>query len=109
MINYRVNKVLKYQCLNSTALIHNWSALLSAHLLAVLQHALLGLHAALGSRRVRFPAAGLNIDVHVELAAEHCHLRLSHREPGPRVGCEGLQSKAKGRQKINECNQSLGQ
>lgn len=81
----------------------------SAHLLAVLQHALLGLHAALGSGWVRFPAAGLNVDVHVELAAEHRHLRLGHREPGPRVGCEGLQNKAKGREKINERDQSLGQ
>lgn len=71
------------------------SALQSAHLLAVLQHALLGSHAGLGSGRVRFPAAGLNVDVHVELAAEHRHLRLSHREASPRVGCEGLQSEAK--------------
>ena len=47
-----------------------------AHLLAVLQDALLGADAALGGTRVGLPLAGLHVDVHVEPPAEHGHLRF---------------------------------
>lgn len=56
-------------------------------LLAVLQHALFGSYAALGSGWVGFPAAGLNVDVHVELPAEHRHLWLGHGKTRACVGC----------------------
>ena len=59
----------------------------ATHLLAVLQHALFGPHAALGPGRVGLPASGLDVDVHVELPAEHGHLRLSHRKSRARIGC----------------------
>lgn len=63
------------------------------HLLAVLQHTLLVFHTALGSGWVRLPAAGLNVDVHVQLPTEHGHLRLGHGEPGSRVGCQRLRTR----------------
>lgn len=65
------------------------------HLLTVLQHALFGSYAALGSGRVGFPAAGLNVDVHVELSTEHGHLRFSHRKARPGVGSQRLQGDKK--------------
>lgn len=46
------------------------------YLLAVLQDALLGGNAALGTGRVGLPFAALHIDVHVELPAGHGHLGL---------------------------------
>lgn len=61
------------------------------HLLAVLQHTLVGSYAALGSGWVGFPAAGLNVDVHVELSTEHRHLWFGHGEPCACVGCQRLQ------------------
>lgn len=61
------------------------------HLLAVLQHALFGSYTALGSGRVGLPAAGLNVDVHVELPTEHGHLWLGHSKAGAGVGSERLQ------------------
>ena len=60
------------------------------HLLAVLQHTLFGSYAALGSGRVGFPAAGLNVDVHVEFSAEHRHLWFGHGKACARVGCQCL-------------------
>ena len=60
-------------------------------LLAVLQHALLGAHAALGPGGVGLPAARLDVDVHVELPAEHGYLGLRHRKARPRIGCQCLE------------------
>lgn len=72
----------------SKALCNNIGVLF--YLLTVLQHALFGSDAGLASGRVRLPAASLDVDVHVEFAAEHGDLRLGHREPGTRVGCQRL-------------------
>lgn len=52
------------------------------YLLAVLQDALLGADAALGARGVRLPLAALHVDVHVEFAAKHGHLRLRQQTHG---------------------------
>lgn len=69
--------------------------------MAILQHTLFGCHTALGSGRVRFPAAGLNVDVHVELPAEHRHLRLGHSKARSGIGCQSLQRKEeRGRDKL---------
>lgn len=57
------------------------------HLLAVLQHPLLGSDTALRSGWVGLPASCLNVDVHVELPTEHGYLGLSHSEACASIGC----------------------